>query len=154
MTTEIDLSDLLDEVEPVTVLKLGKEDSYSVYRTEDMSVEDMIRVNDIGVRFMEVSQEFNAKMEQLRAEALALDPDNEAGIKRLEMQKNSAEMHLLPLMSEFVETVSGMPKGRLKRLSVKRISTLFQAISKALNPNPPEDAQDVGKQEPTITTSS
>ncbi|WP_250125505.1 hypothetical protein [Chroococcidiopsis sp. CCMEE 29] len=148
---EIDLSQLLDEVEPVLTLKVSKDEVYKIYDMDNMPLEVALRVADFNARLSVLRVELQEKQKEIDAKRKKLKKDDPMHMS-LDNTVTAEQMKMLPLLRDYVEAVAQMPAGRLKAMSTQKINTMFSAVQSALSPNVEEEDKvetiEEGKLEP------
>jgi hypothetical protein len=105
---EIDLSQLLDEVEPVLTLKVSADEIYEIHDMENMSVETALRVADFNAKLSALAVEMQEKQNEIDAKRAKLKKDDPLH-KSLDDLVTAEQMKMLLLLREYVEAVALNP---------------------------------------------
>jgi hypothetical protein len=153
---EINIGHLLDEVEPVLVLRVSKDEVYEVHQLDGMPVEIALRVADFNSKLSALGVELREKQQEIDKKRKGLKKDDPRH-KVLDEEVTVAEMRMLPLLRDYVEAVAQMPPGRLKRMSTAKVSEMFNMVQNALSPRTQQqeasETIEEGKSEPQTSAS-
>lgn len=152
MQNEIDLSQLFDEVEPLTVIRL-KDETYPVYAVEDLPVAAMLRMSEVNARMAETGAEAQAEVDVLAQQAVGLE-EGDPKLHAIKQRIAAIDSRRLPIIREFIEVVAQMPDGRLKRLSLNNVMKLFFQIQALISPKQEAQEEEGKPLEMSLSTSS